>query len=129
MDRSMGLALCLSAADDDENPAALIQTARSFSPLPAAPVTTPAASNPAADYAPGVIRSSTDREAALVEAFYRRHPEYELLPRDAVLQVAATYLDEDDHALRAALADEGVPVGGEFCGFDDPEAEEGSDYR
>ena len=123
MDRSMGLALCLSAADDDENPAALIPTARTFSQLPAAP-------SPAADYAAGPIRSSTDREAALVDAFYRRHPEYEVLPRDAVLCVAATYLDEDDHALRAALAGEGVPVGGRYAGFDDPETdEEGSDYR
>lgn len=121
--------LAAASAADDENPAALTPTGRIFSRSTlATPPLSPAVQNPA-DYAPGIIRSSTDREAALVDAFYRRHPEYEVLPRDEVLQVAATYLDEDDHALRAALADEGVPVGGRYAGFDDPETEEGSDYQ
>lgn len=82
-------------------------------------------------YAPGVIRTQSDRERAAIAAFLHRHPEYEVLPREIVLQIGTTYLDEDDHAEREMLAGEGVPVGeAARFGFDDPEAEEaGSDYQ
>lgn len=91
---------------------------------------------PAAVYAPGAIRTRTDREAALVDAFFRRHPEYEVLPREVALQIAATYLDEDDHEERERVAAEGVPVlpylFDSYAVATDEEAAEfeyGSDYR
>lgn len=85
---------------------------------------------PAPSYHPGAYRTRTDREAIAVAAFLRDHPEYAEQPHEMVAQVASTYLDEFDHELRNALADEGVPTDVvDMFEFDNEEAEEnGSDY-
>lgn len=61
-------------------------------------------------YAPGPIRAATDAEAAAIEAFVARHPEYAKLPAEALVQAMSTYHTDDELEERAKLAGEGVPL-------------------
>ncbi|MBF6571700.1 MAG: hypothetical protein IVW54_22905 [Candidatus Binataceae bacterium] len=54
-------------------------------------------------YAAGRLRETTDTERSRAEALCERHPEFARLGHDQLLQVADTYLDEADHALRSEL--------------------------
>lgn len=74
-------------------------------------MTRKAAANPAADeqYAPGIIRASTDAVHSAVTAFTARHPEYEKLGIDAIIQAAGTHRSDEEHAERERVYGEGVP--------------------
>lgn len=61
-------------------------------------------------YAPGAIRTATDQEAAAVRKFLADFPEFKGQPHDVILQHAALYRPEEEHDLREAMEDEGVPV-------------------
>lgn len=66
---------------------------------------------PPAIYAPGTIRTAADRERATMERFVARYPEYAKLPPDTLVQYAATYRDDKDHALEQEYRDNGVLQG------------------
>jgi hypothetical protein len=74
------------------------------------PITAPSHSQPAI-YAPGALRRSTDRQRASLESFVAKYPEYARLAPDVILQYAATYRDDKDHALEQELRDNGVLSG------------------
>ena len=63
---------------------------------------------PPAIYAPGTIRTAADRQRAALERFVARHPEYARLAPDVLVQYAATYRDDKDHALEQEFRDNGV---------------------
>lgn len=54
------------------------------------------------------IRSVTDAERERAAAFCARHPEFEKLGHDALMQVAGTYRDLDDHAVIDGLRGTGA---------------------
>lgn len=87
---------------------------------------------PVADnfYAVTALRAGSDREHELALHFLNRFPEYSRLPHSALMQYAATYRDEGEHAVRRLLADEGVPVDSYHREDDDLAADDayGSDY-
>ncbi len=66
--------------------------------------------SPRSPYAAGPIRSSSDREQALIEGFLERHAEYARLSAAELVVLAETYRDDDDLALRASMRDEGVDL-------------------
>lgn len=67
---------------------------------------------PSSPYAPGALRAVTDAEHARVAVFCERHPEYVgRLGYEGLRQIAATYLDEGDQAVRGELRSAGVPAG------------------
>lgn len=57
------------------------------------------------------LRSVTDEEKERLERFCAEHPEYEKLGYGALLQVAATYRDEDTERTFGELRAAGVPAG------------------
>lgn len=67
------------------------------------------ADTPKSPYAPGAIRSTTDEEHSRLCAFCSEHPEFaNRLGYEGLRQVAATYLDDADTALRSELRAAGV---------------------
>lgn len=67
---------------------------------------------PASPYAPGALRKATDVEHGRVVRFCEAHPEYVgRLGYEGLRQVAATYLDEEDRAVRGEMRAAGVPAG------------------
>jgi hypothetical protein len=63
---------------------------------------------PPALYAPGFIRRGADRQRAVIDAFVAKYPQYSKLPPDVLVQYAATYRDDKDHALEQEFRDNGV---------------------
>lgn len=61
------------------------------------------ADSPSSPYAPGALRVATDGERERVEALCAQYPEFARLGYEPLLQIAETYLDDADHALRAEL--------------------------
>jgi hypothetical protein len=84
---------------------------RATTALALRPVPSPSLRPAPAPYAPGRLRTASDHEAAVVAGFKSRFPEFERLGHDELLQIAATYLSDDDHLTRAKLRGEGVPAG------------------
>lgn len=70
-------------------------------PLPSTPLA----------YAPGTIRTAADRQRAALERFVAKYPQYAKLPPDVLVQYAATYRDDKDHALEQEFRDNGVLAG------------------
>ena len=60
---------------------------------------------------PATIRDQADHEAARIARFVARHPQYNRLPPDVLLQYADTYRDDADHALEQEFRDNGVLCG------------------
>lgn len=68
-----------------------------------------AADTPSSPYAPGAIRCATDDEHSRTCAFCNAHPEYaDRLGYEGLKQVAATWLDDGDMAVRGELRAAGV---------------------
>lgn len=64
---------------------------------------------PSSPYAPGAIRHTTDEEHSRMRSFCAAHPEFaDRLGYEGLRQVAATYLDEADMAVRGELRAAGV---------------------
>lgn len=70
-----------------------------------------AETHPATGNQPRTLRSATDAERQRVERFCVDHPEYARLGHEPLLQVASTFLDDEDLALRGELRAAGVPMG------------------
>ena len=85
----------------------------------------PALAPKPADYSPGRIRHESDGELAAVQALTADFPEYAKLPHDAVVDMAATFLTDEEHEERAQLRAAGVP-GGWRPPFDSYNDEEGA---
>ena len=64
--------------------------------------------SPSSPYAPGALRATTDCERERVERLCLAHPEFAKLGHDPLLQLAETYLDDEDRALRSELPREAV---------------------
>lgn len=63
------------------------------------------------NYTPGPLRRAADAARNAVDAFVAKHPEYSRLSPDVLLQYAATYRDDKDHALEQELRDNCVIEG------------------
>lgn len=61
-------------------------------------------------YAPGPIRAGTDLVHSALSAFTARHPEYERLGPDAVLQALSTYRTDEEAEEQEKLRGEGIPL-------------------
>ena len=96
MSRNEGRAV-VSEGQSQKNPCAAKRR------LPAAPDT------PSSPYAPGAIRCTTDEEHSRLCNFCTAHPEFaDRLGYEGLKQVAATYLDDGDMAVRSELRAAGV---------------------
>ncbi len=62
-------------------------------------------------YTPGPLRRAADAARNAVDAFVAKHPEYSRLSPDVLLQYAATYRDDKDHALEQEYRDNCVLAG------------------
>jgi hypothetical protein len=63
------------------------------------------------NYTPGPLRRAEDSARNVVDAFLGKHPEYARLSPDVLLQYAATYRDDKDHALEQDFRDNCVVTG------------------
>lgn len=63
------------------------------------------------DYHPRSIRNLADYQAVRIARFVARHPEYERLPADVLLQYADTYRDDEAHTLEQEFRDNGILTG------------------